>query len=121
MPLSILFWPTQEQSITFVIFLGGFFPIVLNTYAGAERIDRRLLLGARSLGAGRPDHLPPGVLPAALPSIVTGAAVGMGITWEVVVAAELISGGGRPPATAASASSSGARTRAATSPGWSPG
>ena len=32
--------------------------------------------------------------PAALPSIVTGAAIGMGITWEVVVAAELISGGG---------------------------
>ena len=39
------------------------------------------------------------VLPATLPSLVTGAAVGMGITWEVVVAAELISGGGRAPAT----------------------
>jgi len=93
-PLSILFWPTSEESITFVIFLGGFFPIVLNTYAGAERVDRRLLLGARSLGAGRHTIFRRVILPAALPSIVTGAAVGMGITWEVVVAAELISGGG---------------------------
>jgi NitT/TauT family transport system permease protein len=93
-PLSILFWPTSEESITFVIFLGGFFPIVLNTFAGAERVDRRLLLGARSLGASRLTIFRRVVLPAALPSIVTGAAVGMGITWEVVVAAELISGGG---------------------------
>jgi NitT/TauT family transport system permease protein len=35
------------------------------------------------------------ILPATLPSIATGAVVGMGITWEVVVAAELISGGGQ--------------------------
>jgi len=38
------------------------------------------------------------ILPATMPSIVTGAVVGMGITWEVVVAAELISGGGQDAA-----------------------
>jgi NitT/TauT family transport system permease protein len=97
-PLAILFWPTQELSITFVIFLGAFYTVVVNVVGGAEQIDRRYLLAARSLGAGRLKLFRRVVLPAALPSIVTGAAVGMGITWEVVVAAELISGGGQDAA-----------------------
>lgn len=93
-PLAIIFWPTQELSIAFVTFLGAFFPIVLNTVDGATEIDRRFLLAARSMGANRRVLFRRVVLPATLPSLVTGAAVGMGITWEVVVAAELISGGG---------------------------
>ena len=56
---------------------------------------QRLVLAARSMGANRRVLFRRVVLPAALPSLVTGAAVGMGITWEVVVAAEVISGGGR--------------------------
>lgn len=93
-PLAIIFWPTSELSITFVTFLGALFPIVLNTVGGAEAIDRRHVLAARSMGAGRWFLFRGVLLPAVLPSLVTGAAVGMGITWEVVVAAELISGGG---------------------------
>jgi NitT/TauT family transport system permease protein len=94
-PIAIIFWPTQELSITFVTFLGAFFPIVLNTVGGAEQIDRRHVLAARSMGASRSYVFRRVLLPALLPSLVTGAAVGMGITWEVVVAAELISGGGQ--------------------------
>jgi NitT/TauT family transport system permease protein len=94
-PLSILFWPTQDLSIVFVIFLGAFYPIVLNIVGGAEQIDRRYILAARSLGAGNATVFRRVILPATLPSIATGAVTGMGITWEVVVAAELISGGGQ--------------------------
>lgn len=94
-PLSILFWPTQDLSIEFVIFLGAFYPIVLNIVGGAEQIDRRHILAARSLGANGWTVFRRVILPATLPSIATGAVVGMGITWEVVVAAELISGGGQ--------------------------
>jgi NitT/TauT family transport system permease protein len=94
-PITIIFWPTQELSITFVTFLGALFPIVLNTVGGAEQIDRRYVLAARSMGASRSYIFRRVVFPALLPSLVTGAAVGMGITWEVVVAAELISGGGQ--------------------------
>lgn len=94
-PIAIIFWPTQELSITFVTFLGALFPIVLNTVGGAELIDRRHVLAARSMGASRSTVFRRVLLPALLPSLVTGAAVGMGITWEVVVAAELISGGGQ--------------------------
>jgi NitT/TauT family transport system permease protein len=93
-PLAIIFWPTQELSITFVTFLGAFFPIIVNTVSGADQIDRRFLLAARSMGANRRVIFRRVILPATLPSMITGAAVGMGITWEVVVAAELISGGG---------------------------
>jgi NitT/TauT family transport system permease protein len=94
-PLAIIFWPTQELSITFVTFLGALFPIVLNTVDGAGQVDRRHVLAARSMGAGRAYVFRRVLLPALLPSLVTGAAVGIGITWEVVVAAELISGGGQ--------------------------
>lgn len=93
-PPAILFWPTQAQSIAFVIFLGAFYPLVLNIVGGAEQIDRRHILAARSLGAQGLTLFRRVILPATLPSIATGAVVGMGITWEVVVAAELISGGG---------------------------
>ena len=94
-PIAIIFWPTQELSITFVTFLGALFPVVLNTVGGAEEIDRRHVLAAQSMGASRSYVFRRVVFPALAPSLVTGAAVGMGITWEVVVAAELISGGGR--------------------------
>lgn len=94
-PIAIIFWPTQELSITFVTFLGALFPIVLNTVGGAEEIDRRHVFAARSMGASRSYIFRRVLLPALLPSLVTGAAIGMGITWEVVVAAELISGGGQ--------------------------
>lgn len=94
-PLAIIFWPTQELSIAFVTFLGAFFPIIVNTVSGADEIDPRYLWAARSMGANRRVLFRRVILPATLPSLVTGASVGMGITWEVVVAAELISGGGQ--------------------------
>lgn len=93
-PLSIIFWPTQELSIVFVTFLGAFFTVVINVLGGARSIDLRYIQMASSLGYSRWNVFRRIVFPATLPSIVTGAAVGMGITWEVVVAAEMISGGG---------------------------
>lgn len=94
-PAAIIFWPTTELSIAFVTFLGAFYTVVVNTVGGAEQVDRRHLLAARSMGAGRWTRFRRVLLPATLPSIATGAIVGMGITWEVVVAAEMISGGGQ--------------------------
>ena len=94
-PISIIFWPTQELSIAFVIFLGAFYTVSLSTMNGAREIDLAVLQSAISMGAGRWSLFKNIILPATLPSIITGAAVGMGITWEVVVAAEMISGGGQ--------------------------
>lgn len=93
-PASIIFWPTQELSIAFVTFLGAFFTVVINVVGGAKAIDVRYFQSAQAMGASQWDIFRRIVLPGTVPSIVVGASVGMGITWEVVVAAEMISGGG---------------------------
>lgn len=93
-PISIIFWPTQELSIAFVTFLGAFFTVVINVVGGAKSIDGRYFQAAQAMGASQWDIFRRVVLPATLPSIVVGSSVGMGITWNVVVAAEMISGGG---------------------------
>lgn len=93
-PASIIFWPTQELSIDFVTFLGAFFTIVINVIGGAQAIDVRYFQAARSMGSSTWDIFRRIILPGTLPSIVVGATVGIGITWAVVVAAEMISGGG---------------------------
>jgi len=100
-PAAIIFWPTQELSIAFVIFLGAFYPIVINVLGGARSLDVRLVQTARSLGASRWQTLSRLLWPAVLPSLAVGMEIGIGITWEVVVAAEMISGGGSGDAAAA--------------------
>lgn len=94
-PASIIFWPTTEMSIAFVTFLGAFFTIVINVLGGARNIDIQYLRAAQSMGATQWNLFWKIILPGTLPSIFTGAAVGMGITWEVVLAGEMISGGGQ--------------------------
>jgi len=91
-PLAIVFWPTPESSITFVIFLGAFFTVVINTLAGVRALDERYVRAAISLGATPATVFRCIILPGALPSIFTGMTVGMGITWSVLVAAEIIAG-----------------------------
>ena len=93
-PAAIIFWPTEELSIGFITFLGAFYTIVINVVDGANNIDARFFNAARSMGAVRHRIFRTITLPGTVPSIVTGATVAMGITWEVVVAAEMISGGG---------------------------
>ncbi|MBT3769147.1 MAG: ABC transporter permease [Acidiferrobacteraceae bacterium] len=94
-PASIIFWPTTELSIMFVTFLGAFYTIVINVLGGARAVDIQYLRAAQSMGATQWDLFRKIILPGTLPSIFIGAAVGMGITWEVVLAAEMISGGGQ--------------------------
>lgn len=91
-PMSIMLWPDNEVSIVFITFLGAFFPILLNTMHGVEAIDPVLLRAARSLGAHEPALLWHVILPGALPHIFTGLAVGMGVAWVSLIAAEMISG-----------------------------
>jgi len=91
-PAAIIFWPTTELSIGFVIFLGAFFTVVINVIGSARNIDARYVRAAQSLGSRPIDIFRRIILPAVLPGIFIGMAVGMGITWEVVVAAEMIAG-----------------------------
>jgi NitT/TauT family transport system permease protein len=91
-PLAILMWPTDEASIAFITFLGALFPIVINTMQGVEQTPAVLVRAAKSLGASPLQIFWNVILPAALPSIVTGLAVGMGVSWFSLLAGEIISG-----------------------------
>src|SRR2546426_506210 len=70
--------------------LGAYFPILLNTVSGVKGIDKRLIHFAKTLGASERVVMLEIVPPAALPSILTGMRVGLGVGWMVVVAAEMI-------------------------------
>ena len=91
-PLAILMWPTEESSIIYITFLGALFPIVLNTVHGVEQTPEVLIRAAQSLGAKRLQIFWNVVMPAALPSIATGLAIGMGVSWFSLLAGEIISG-----------------------------
>ncbi len=91
-PMAILMWPTEEASIIYITFLGALFPIILNTMHGVEQTPEVLVRAARTLGARRSQIFRHVVLPAALPSIATGLAVGMGVSWFSLLAGEIISG-----------------------------
>jgi sulfonate transport system permease protein len=90
-PLSILFWPTMELTVISVIFLGSFFTVVINVIGGVETVDIRYVRAALSMGATRWQVFSKVVVPATSPSIFTGMAIAMGLTWEIVVAAEMVS------------------------------
>ena len=91
-PVSIIFWPTRELSVIFIVFLGAFWIVLLNTIGGASNIDQNYKRAALSLGSTPRDLFWRIILPATTPSIITGMAVGIGIAWEMVVAAEMVAG-----------------------------
>lgn len=91
-PLAILMFPSSEISMIFITFLGALFPILLNTIHGVEGVDPRLIASAKSLGGTRLAIFTEVVIPAALPNIITGLAIGMGTCWFCLVTAEMISG-----------------------------
>ena len=89
-PLSILWFGVGDVQNQFIIFLGCFFPILLNTISGVKGVEPNLVRAARCLGASEMSILWRVVLRAALPQIVTGIRIGLGVGWMALVAAELV-------------------------------
>lgn len=89
-PLAILWFGIGESSKIFLIFLGGFFPILLNVTDGIRETEQKLVEVSQVLEASRWRFIFKLVIPGALPSIMTGLRVGIGSAWICVVAAELI-------------------------------
>ena len=91
-PLLIIWLGTGEAYRIVISAITAFFPIVISTYAGIRQVDRGLMKAAKDLGAhGRQIQLKV-VIPAAIPSILAGLQLGMGVTIILVVAAEMIGG-----------------------------
>ena len=83
--------PTEYVQI-FVVFVGAFFPVLLDTVHGISMVNRIYLEAARTMGASGRQILTRVMLPAALPSIFNGIRVGFGVGWMCIVAAEFVGG-----------------------------
>ncbi len=92
-PIALLLLPTFRSGVIFVVFVGAFFPILINTIEGVGTVDEEYVRAAESLGADSRSVFRHVIVPATLPSIITGVSTGVGIAWITVVAAEMIAGG----------------------------
>ena len=90
LPFSIAVFGIYDASALFLIGLGAFYPIVVNTTHGVRDTNLLLLRAARMLGAGQATILRKVVLPSAMPSIFTGLRLGIGVAWTAVIVAEMI-------------------------------
>lgn len=89
-PLSILWFGIGELSKIFIIWLLSFFFIFLNTINGVWNIDKKIIDAARTLGASKVFIFFKVMLPAALPDIITGARLGLGVSIGGVLIAEMV-------------------------------
>lgn len=89
-PLSILWFGIGNLSSFFLVALGAFFPIFSSAFNGVKNVGKSHVFTAKSFGASDFKVFSKVVFPSALPSILTGLEVGLGIAWMVVIAAELV-------------------------------
>lgn len=89
-PFAMLWFGLGFQSAVFIIFIGTFFPVLINTIDGVKRINKVFIESAYTLGASERQILSKVIMPASLPSIFTGLRIGIGIGLMCTVAAEMI-------------------------------
>lgn len=89
-PLFILWMGIGEQPKIMLIALGAFFPIYTNLVSGIEHVDRKLIEAAKAYGYSKASLAWHVILPATLPSLMTGLRLGLAQAWLFLVAAELI-------------------------------
>jgi NitT/TauT family transport system permease protein len=89
-PLSILWFGLGNPPAIFLIAIGAFFPVLMNTIAGVRQVDGIYLRAARNLGAGGATMFLRVILPAAVPYILTGMRIGVGTAFIVVIVSEMI-------------------------------
>jgi NitT/TauT family transport system permease protein len=90
LPFSIALFGIRDFGSIFLIFLGGLYPIVVNTTQGARDVERNLVRAALMMGASRRQLLLRVVFPASMPSIFTGLRIGLGISWTAVIVSEMV-------------------------------
>jgi len=89
LPLSMIFFGLGPSSAISLVFLGAFYPILLNTVFGVRHVDPKLFEAAAMLGCSGSALFRRVVLPAALPSIFNGLRLGLGFAWVVIVVGEM--------------------------------
>ena len=89
-PLSILWFGLGNPPAIFLIAIGAFFPVLMNTIAGVRQVDGIYIRAARSLGANQWTMFRRVMLPAAMPYILAGMRIGIGTAFIVVIVSEMI-------------------------------
>ncbi|MDQ1812596.1 ABC transporter permease [Massilia sp. CCM 9210] len=89
-PLAILWFGLGNPPAVFLIALGAFFPVLINTIAGVRQVDGIYLRAARNLGASQRTMFVRVILPAAVPYILSGVRIGIGTAFIVVIVSEMI-------------------------------
>jgi taurine transport system permease protein len=90
LPLIVIWCGIGELSKVLLIYLAIFAPIAIATATGVRTVDPAKLRAAQSLGATRAQLIRHVIVPSALPDILTGVRIGLGVGWSTLVAAELI-------------------------------
>ena len=89
-PLAILWFGLGNAPALFLISLGAFFPVLMNTIAGVRQVDSIYIRAARNLGVSRQTMFLRVMLPAAVPYILSGVRIGIGTAFIVVIVSEMI-------------------------------
>lgn len=89
LPLAMIVFGIGPRSAFFLVFLGAFYPILVNTIFGVRNVEPRLFEAAVMLGVSPSALFWKVVLPASLPSIFTGLRLGLGFAWVVIVVGEM--------------------------------
>jgi NitT/TauT family transport system permease protein len=89
LPLAMILFGLGPRSAFFLVCLGAFYPILINTIFGVRSVDPRLFEAASMLGCEGTAQFFRVVLPAALPAIFTGVRLGLGFAWVVIVVGEM--------------------------------
>ncbi|MDQ3506401.1 MAG: nitrate ABC transporter permease [Actinomycetota bacterium] len=93
LPIGLALLRDSQQTAIFVIFISAIWPMLLNTIAATNSVPKTYLEVARTLKASRWTTMRRIIIPAALPNILTGLRVSMGVAWLVIIAAEMLIGG----------------------------
>ncbi|MET9590818.1 ABC transporter permease [Streptomyces sp. NPDC006516] len=91
-PVAILLFPSNEQGIVFITCTAAFFPVMVSTRHAVRALTPVWEEAVLTMGGGRWRILGSVVLPGALPGILGGLSVGIGVSWICVISAEMISG-----------------------------
>jgi NitT/TauT family transport system permease protein len=91
-PLILAWMGLGMRSAVFIIFIGAFFPILINTVEGVKNVDWGHIEVAKTFNASQWDIISKIVIPHSAPYMVTGMRIGMGIAWMCLVAAEMMPG-----------------------------
>src|SRR5712672_1945687 len=89
-PLAIIWFGIANKPAIFLVFLGAFFPVLMNTIHGVNPVDNNLVRAGAMMGATERQLLASIVFPAALPSIFSGLRIAIGSAWMLTVTAEMV-------------------------------